>query len=216
MDMDYADMMSKSQSKNIKVCTCDTFPCTCGAIDNQEILYKLSQGNYSATYYVHKTAIIESGVAIGNGTKIWHHSHVCWGAHIGNNCTIGQNVYIGKNVYIGNNCKIQNNVYIPEGVEIESDVFLGPSVTFTNILNPRAAISRKEEFKSTVVEIGASIGANATILCDNVIGRYAMIGAGAVVTKDVDEFKVAFGNPAEVVGIISKDGSDINYYGWRY
>jgi len=166
--------------------------------------------------YIHPTAIVDDNVSITQGVFIWHYSHICNGATIGKNCTIGDNVYIGKEVHIGNNCKIQNNAYIPEGVEIEHDVFLGPGVTFTNIINPRATISRKDEFKSTVVRLGASIGANATILCDNIIGRYAMIGAGAVVTKDVDEFEVAFGNPAKAVGIISKDGSDINYYGWRY
>ena len=162
-------------------------------------------------FHAHPTAIIDNA-SIGKNTKIWHFSHICDGANIGENCTIGQNVFIGEGVKMGRGCKIQNNAFIPEGVEIESDVFIGPSVTFTNIINPRAFISRKAEFKPTVVRTGASIGANATILCDNTIGRYAMIGAGAVVTKDIGDFQVAFGNPAKVVGTISMDGSRIHYF----
>ena len=162
-------------------------------------------------FHAHPTAIIDNA-SVGKNTKIWHFSHICDGANIGENCTIGQNVFIGEGVSIGRGCKIQNNVFIPEGVEIEPEVFIGPSVTFTNVTNPRAFISRKDEFKSTIVRIGASIGAAATILCDNAIGRYAMIGAGAVVTKDIGDFQVAFGNPAKVVGTINIDGSRIHYF----
>ena len=161
--------------------------------------------------YIHETAIIDNA-SIGKGTKIWHFSHISSGVSIGENCTIGQNVFIGEGVKIGRGCKIQNNAFIPTGVEIESEVFIGPSVTFTNVVNPRASISRKDEFKKTIVKIGASIGANATILCGIDIGRYAMIGAGAVVTKDIGDFQVAFGNPAKVVGMISMDGSKITYF----
>ena len=162
-------------------------------------------------FHAHPTAIIDNA-SIGKNTKIWHFSHICDGANIGENCTIGQNVFIGEGVKMGRGCKIQNNAFIPEGVEIESDVFIGPSVTFTNIINPRAFISRKAEFKKTIIRTCASIGANATILPGITIGRYAMIGAGAVVTKDIGEFQVAFGNPAKVVGTISMDGSRIHYF----
>jgi len=192
-----------------RVCTCNSDPCICSTFHNPDKMEFVDKENDS---FIHPTAIIDEDIVIDEGTKIWHFSHICTRAHIGKNCTIGDNVYIGKKVYIGNNCKIQNNVYIPEGVEIKSDIFLGPSVTFTNIINPRATISRKDEFKSTVIRLGASIGANATILCGVTIGRYAMIGASAVVTKDVGDFQVAFGNPAKVVGTISMDGTAIHYF----
>ena len=162
-------------------------------------------------YQYHPTAIIDNAL-VGDGTKIWQWTHICDGASIGKYCTIGQNVYIGPKVRIGNNCKIQNNVFIPEGVKIESDVFIGPSVTFTNVKNPRAVISRKDDFKSTVVGLGASIGAGSTVLCDVVIGQYTMIGAGSVVTKNISDFEVAFGNPAVVVGTIGMDGGNIRYF----
>ena len=152
-------------------------------------------------YLYHKTAIIDKAL-IGAGTKIWHYSHICDGASIGMNCTIGQNVYIGPKVKIGNNCKIQNNVYIPEGVEIKSCVFIGPSVTFTNVKYPDASISQKNNFKQTFVRNNVTIGANATIICGVGIGRSSIVGAGAVVTKSVKDCIVVAGNPAEWKGDI--------------
>jgi len=162
-------------------------------------------------YYEHKTTRVDNAI-IGKNTKIWHWTHVCDGVVVGKNCIIGQNVFIGKNVKIGDGCKIQNNAFIPTGVELEDSIFIGPSVTFTNVINPRAFIERKDEFKSTLVMSGASIGANATIVCGISIGKYAMIGAGAVVTKDIYDFEVALGNPARVVGYVSIDGTEIKYF----
>ena len=147
-------------------------------------------------YFSHETSVVEKGVKIGDGTFIWHFSHIDSGAEIGENCIIGQNVYIGKNVKIGNGCKIQNNVSIFNGVTLEDDVFCGPSCVFTNVLTPRAFIERKDEFSFTLVEKGASIGANATILCGTNIGRYSLIGAGAVITKDVKQHTIMIGVPA--------------------
>jgi len=161
--------------------------------------------------FIHETAIDESGF-IGDGTKIWHFSHISFGAVIGENCIIGQNVFIGEDVLIGSGCKIQNNVFIPKGVVLEDDVFVGPATTFTNVKNPRAFIERKDEFKSTVVCKGATIGANCTILCGINIGEYAMIGAGSVVIHNVNGFSVVFGNPAELVGKISMNGERIEYF----
>jgi len=167
----------------------------------------------------HQTAVIDS-CEIGEGTKIWHFSHINDGASIGKNCIIGQNVFVGKDVRIGDGCKIQNNTFIPTGVELEDSIFIGPSVTFTNVINPRAFIERKDEFKSTLIMQGASIGANATIICGISIGKYAMIGAGAVVTKDIGNFEVVMGNPAKAVGIINTDGTGISYFSgkslWNY
>jgi len=161
--------------------------------------------------FVHETTIDESGM-IGKGTKIWHFSHISRGAVVGKNCIIGQNVFIGEDVIIGDGCKLQNNVFLPKGVELEDDVFVGPGTTFTNIKNPRAFIERKKEFRNTVVCKGASIGANCTILCGIMIGSYAIIGAGSVVVQSINAFGVAFGNPAEAVGVISMDGTKIDYY----
>ncbi len=159
--------------------------------------------------FIHSTSIIDDNVTIGNGTKIWHFCHVSEGVTIGENCSFGQNVFIGKNVKIGNGVKIQNNVSVFEGVEIEDDVFIGPSVVFTNILNPRAFINRKTEFQKTVIEKGASIGANTTIICGNKIGKYALIGAGSVITKLVKDFELWFGNPAIKKGTVDKEGNKI-------
>ena len=167
--------------------------------------------------YIHPTARIDCNT-IEVGTKIWHYTHICSGVVIGKNCIIGQNVYIGPGVHIGSGCKIQNNAYIPAGVTIEEDVFIGPAVTFTNIsLIPRAFISKKDKFGETLVKKGASIGANATIICGNAIGEYAMVGAGTVLTKSVSNFGLVIGNPGLIVGKISKDGSDITYFEekWR-
>jgi UDP-2-acetamido-3-amino-2,3-dideoxy-glucuronate N-acetyltransferase len=168
--------------------------------------------NYKTESDIHPTAIMDSGASIGEGTRIWHYSHISSDAVIGSNCIIGDYVFIGKGVKIGSGCKIQNNSFLPSGVELEEGVFIGPSVVFTNVINPRAFIERKSEFRHTLIEKGASIGANSTILCGVNIEKYAMIGAGSVVTKEVGAFRLAFGNPAEVVGAINEDGTEISYF----
>jgi UDP-2-acetamido-3-amino-2,3-dideoxy-glucuronate N-acetyltransferase len=157
-------------------------------------------------YFAHETAVIDSGCSIGKGTKIWHFSHVMTGCEIGENCNLGQNVVVSPGVRLGKNVKIQNNVSIYTGVVCEDDVFLGPSMVFTNIINPRSAIIRKDQYVATLVEKGASIGANATIICGNRIGRFALIGAGAVVTKEVKPYALVMGNPARQTGWISEYG----------
>jgi len=160
---------------------------------------------------IHPTAIIDEDCQIGNGTKIWHFSHIMTKAVIGNNCNIGQNVVVSPEVVLGNNVKVQNNVSIYTGVLCEDDVFLGPSCVFTNIVNPRSFISRKEEYKQTLVKKGASIGANATIICGCTIGEYAMIGAGTVVTKDVAPYALIVGNPGQQIGWISQSGYRLDF-----
>ena len=155
----------------------------------------------------HISAVIDEGAQIGDGTNIWHFCHVMPTTVIGKNCNIGQNVFIDNNVVIGNGVKIQNNVSVYNGVTCEDDVFIGPSVVFTNVLNPRSAIERKHEFKKTIVRKGASIGANATIVCGNEIGQYAMIGAGAVITKPVKAYALVVGNPAKQIGWVSEYGN---------
>ncbi len=157
-------------------------------------------------YFAHQTAVIDEGCKIGKGTKIWHFTHVMAGAEIGENCNLGQNVVVLSGVKLGNNVKVQNNVSIYTGVICDDDVFLGPSMVFTNVINPRSAIIRKDQYRETIVERGASIGANATIVCGNIIGRYAFIGAGAVVTKDVKPYALVVGNPARQTGWISEFG----------
>lgn len=146
--------------------------------------------------FVHETSIIDENVKIGDGTKVWHWCHISEGTVIGENCILGQGVFVGKNVVIGNGVKIQNNVLVFEGVTLEDDVFCGPSCVFTNVINPRSPISRKDEYQSTWVKKGATIGANATIVCGNTIGRYAFIGAGSLVTNDIPSYRVAYGVPA--------------------
>ena len=146
-------------------------------------------------YFVHPTAVVDEPVEIGEGTQIWHFSHIMSGSKIGKNCIIGQNVFIGSDVILGNNIKVQNNVSIYNGVILEDDVFCGPSMVFTNVFNPRSFISRKKEFRKTVLGKGATIGANATIICGNKIGKYAFTGAGSVVTKDVPDYALVYGNP---------------------
>ena len=163
--------------------------------------------------YIHPSSVVDEGVKIGNGTRIWHFCHLMPGSIIGENCNIGQNVYIDKNVVIGNGVKIQNNVSVYNGVTIKDDVFLGPSVVFTNVINPRSFIERKDEFKKTLVQKGATIGANATILCGIEIGSYAMIGAGAVVINNVPEFGLLVGNPARQIGWVSINGNPLNFDG---
>ncbi len=162
--------------------------------------------NFNKSAKIHPTSIIESNTKIGNGTKIWHWVHVSKNVVIGDSCILGQNVFVGKNVHIGNNVKIQNNVSVYENVQLKDYVFCGPSMVFTNVLNPRAEIDRKNEFKKTIVERGATIGANATIICGNNIGQYAFIGAGSVVTKDVKAFALMMGNPAKQKGWMSAYG----------
>jgi UDP-2-acetamido-3-amino-2,3-dideoxy-glucuronate N-acetyltransferase len=157
-------------------------------------------------FFAHHTAIIDEGCAIGADTKIWHFSHIMPDCVIGDSCNIGQNVVVMPGVELGNNVKVQNNVSIYTGVICEDDVFLGPSMVFTNVINPRSAIVRKDEYKKTIVRKGASIGANATIVCGNEIGQYAMIGAGAVITKPVKAYALMVGNPAKQIGWVSEYG----------
>jgi UDP-2-acetamido-3-amino-2,3-dideoxy-glucuronate N-acetyltransferase len=158
------------------------------------------------TYFTHNTAVIDEGCTIGIDTKIWHFSHLMPDCVIGDSCNIGQNVVVMPGVVLGNNVKVQNNVSIYTGVICEDDVFLGPSMVFTNVINPRSAIVRKDEYKKTVVRKGASIGANATIVCGNEIGQYAMIGAGSVITKPVKPYALVVGNPAKQIGWVSEYG----------
>jgi len=162
-------------------------------------------------YQAHPTAVIDEGAIIGKGTKIWHFSHIMTGASIGENCTIGQNVLVSPQAVLGNNVKVQNNVSVYTGVVCEDDVFLGPSCVFTNVINPRSFISRKEEYRLTLVKKGATIGANATIICGVTIGEYAMIGAGAVITKDVPDYALVVGNPGKQIGWADKEGNTKKY-----
>src|SRR4030043_912325 len=157
-------------------------------------------------YFAHETAVIDEGCIIGKGTKIWHFSHIMTGSEMGENCIIGQNVVVSPGVKLGKNVKVQNNVSIYTGVICEDDVFLGPSMVFTNIINPRSAVVRKDRYVSTIVEKGASVGANSTIVCGNRIGAYSFIGAGAVVTKDVKPYALVVGNPARQTGWMSEYG----------
>ncbi len=162
-------------------------------------------------YFVHQSSFADEGCLVGEGTKIWHFSHVMSGAVIGSNCIIGQNVVVSSKVILGNNVRVQNNVSIYEGVICEDDVFLGPGMVLTNVINPRSAISRKHEFKNTLIRKGASIGANATIVCGNEIGTYAFIGAGAVVTKPVKAYALIVGNPGRQTGWISESGHKLKF-----
>ncbi|HEX2606662.1 MAG TPA: acyltransferase, partial [Flavisolibacter sp.] len=162
-------------------------------------------------YFVHESSIIDTPCEIGYGVKIWHFCHIMPYAHIGIGCVIGQNVFIASRVWLGKNVHVQNNVSLYEGVHCEDDVFIGPSVVFTNIKIPRSAISRKDQYRKTLVEKGASIGANATILCGTTIGTYSMIGAGSTVTKDVLPYALVQGNPARQVGWVSESGHKLNF-----
>ncbi|MDA9430531.1 transferase [Bradyrhizobium sp. CCBAU 51627] len=155
---------------------------------------------------IHQSSYVDEGAIVGRGTKIWHFCHILSRTVIGENCSIGQNVMIGPNVRIGNGCKVQNNVSIYDGVELADDVFCGPSCVFTNVNNPRADVSRKDEFRRTPIGRGASIGANATIVCGHSLGEYCFIGAGAVITKDVPKFALMAGNPARRIGWMSRAG----------
>ncbi len=162
-------------------------------------------------YFAHETAVIDEGCIIGKGTKIWHFSHVMPNCIIGENCNLGQNVVVSPKVTLGKNVKVQNNVSIYTGVYCEDDVFLGPSMVFTNVINPRSAIIRKDEYQQTLVKKGASIGANATIVCGNTIGEYALIGAGAVVTKEIKPYALVVGNPSKQIGWVSEYGHRLDF-----
>ena len=165
----------------------------------------------TTNYFAHETAVIDDNCSIGNGTKIWHFSHIMPNCTIGNTCNLGQNVVVSPEVVLGNNVKVQNNVSIYTGVICEDDVFLGPSMVFTNVINPRSAVIRKDEYKKTIVKKGASIGANATIICGNDIGEYALIGAGSVVTKEVLPYALVVGNPSKQIGWISEYGHRLTF-----
>ena len=164
-----------------------------------------------ASYFAHESCYVDNNVNIGDDTKIWHFSHILSGSNIGINCSFGQNCVVGPKVNIGNGVKVQNNISIYEGVEVEDDVFLGPSMVFTNVTNPRAFIVRREEFKKTLLKKGCSIGANATIVCGVTIGEYALIGSGTVVNKDVKPFALMVGVPARQIGWVSKAGNTLKF-----
>jgi UDP-2-acetamido-3-amino-2,3-dideoxy-glucuronate N-acetyltransferase len=162
-------------------------------------------------YFAHETAVIDNGAKIGNGTKIWHFSHIMSNSVVGENCNIGQNVVVSPGVIIGNNAKIQNNVSVYTGVICEDDVFMGPSMVFTNVINPRSAVNRKSEYMKTIVKKGATFGANCTIVCGITVGEFAFIGAGAVVTKDVKPYALVVGNPARQSGWMSEYGHRLHF-----
>jgi UDP-2-acetamido-3-amino-2,3-dideoxy-glucuronate N-acetyltransferase len=161
-------------------------------------------------FFIHPTSIIDEGCSIGEGTKIWHFCHIMPEAIIGNNCVLGQNVMVGNKVKIGDRVKIQNNVSVYEGVVLEDDVFVGPSAVFTNVINPRSFIERKSEFKQTIVKKGATIGANATIVCGVTLGQYCFVGAGAVVTKNIADYALVVGNPTKQIGWVNENGEKVD------
>ena len=160
--------------------------------------------------FIHATAIVDEGARVGEGTRIWHWVHVCSGAVIGRDCSLGQNVFVGNKVRIGDNCKLQNNISVYDNVTLEDGVFCGPSMVFTNVYNPRSEISRKDEYRDTLVRRGATLGANCTIVCGTTIGKYAFIGAGAVVNRDVPDFALMLGVPARHAGWMSRFGERLN------
>ena len=162
-------------------------------------------------YFVHESSYVDEGAEIGEGTKIWHFCHVMPGAKIGKRCNIGQNVLVASGVTLGENVKIQNNVSLYTGVIVEDDAFLGPSMVFTNVINPRSHVNRKEEYKTTLVKRGASIGANATIVCGVTLGRYCFVGAGSVVTRDVPDYALVYGNPARIKGWFCQCGIGLDF-----
>ncbi len=165
----------------------------------------------SSDAFVHESSYVDKNVLIGENTKVWHFSHLLSGSIIGKNCSFGQNCVVGPNVIIGNGVKVQNNVSVYEGVEIEDDVFLGPSMVFTNVINPRAFIVRKEEFKKTLLKKGCSIGANATVICGVEVGEYALIGSGAVINKDVKAYALMVGVPARQIGWVGRSGNTLTF-----
>ena len=161
--------------------------------------------------FIHETAVIDEPCTIGSGSKIWHFSHIMPDSVLGDNCNLGQNVVVSSKVILGNNVKVQNNVSIYTGVICEDDVFLGPSMVFTNIINPRSAVVRRDKYVSTLIKRGASIGANATVICGNTIGEFALIGAGAVVTRDIPPYSLVVGNPAKQIGWVSEYGNRLEF-----
>lgn len=162
-------------------------------------------------FFKHKSSYIDPKAIVGEGTKIWHFCNVLGNVSIGKNCILGQNVFIGENVILGNNVKVQNNVSIYDGVHCKNDVFIGPSVVFTNVINPRSFVERKNEFKKTTLFEGSTVGANATVICGNSIGRYSLIGAGSIVNRDVKDFEVVVGNPIRHIGWVDINGSRLNF-----
>jgi len=161
--------------------------------------------------FIHESAYVDQPCNIGDGTRVWHFCHIMKNATIGKDCILGQNVYVGSNTVIGDRCKIQNNVSLYDGVILEDDVFCGPSMVFTNVVNPRSSVSRKHEFKQTLVKRGASIGANASIVCGITIGQYSFVGAGAVVTKDVPDYALVYGNPARIMSWMCQCGTKLKF-----
>ena len=159
---------------------------------------------------VHPSAVIDSGAKIGDQTKVWHFSHICGGAKLGKHCSLGQNVFIGNDVEVGNNVKIQNNVSVYDAVTIEEGVFCGPSMVFTNVYNPRSAVTRKDEYRKTLIKRGATLGANSTIICGNIVGEYAFVGAGALINKDVPNFALMVGVPVKQIGWMSRFGERLD------
>ena len=159
---------------------------------------------------VHPSAVIDSGAKIGDQTKVWHFSYICGGAKLGKHCSLGQNVFIGNDVEVGNNVKIQNNVSVYDAVTIEDDVFCGPSMVFTNVYNPRSAVTRKDEYRKTLIKRGATLGANSTIICGNIVGEYAFVGAGALINKDVPNFALMVGVPVKHIGWMSRFGERLD------
>lgn len=166
--------------------------------------------NENENHFIHNSAIVDQGAKIGAGSKVWHFCHIMSSAVLGENCSLGQNCFVADDVKLGDNVKVQNNVSIYKGVTCEDDVFLGPSMVFTNVINPRSHVIRKNEYQSTLVKRGATIGANATIVCGITIGEYAFIGAGAVVTKDVEPYALVVGNPARKIGYMDEEGNRID------
>jgi UDP-2-acetamido-3-amino-2,3-dideoxy-glucuronate N-acetyltransferase len=164
-----------------------------------------------SNYFVHNTAVVDAGCIVGEGSKIWHFSHLMPSAVIGSNCIIGQNVFLANKVVLGNHVKVQNNVSLYEGVVCDDFVFLGPSCVFTNVINPRAEVERKSEFKETRVHQGATVGANATIICGNNLGKYCLVGAGSVVTKSVPDYALVVGNPAKQIAWVSQKGERLSF-----
>jgi len=163
--------------------------------------------------FVHSSAVVDIGASIGNGSKIWHFTHIMGSASIGENCSIGQNCFIGENVVIGDNVKIQNNVSVFEGVEIEDNVFVGPSVVFTNVVKPRSAFPTNKVYKKTMVKYGSTIGANSTVICGNTIGKHSMVGAGSVVNKEVEQYSLVVGNPIRIIDWLGEAGQSLKIIG---
>jgi UDP-2-acetamido-3-amino-2,3-dideoxy-glucuronate N-acetyltransferase len=177
----------------------------------EKLILERGGGNIDSTVFVHESSYIDSDCTIGSNTKIWHFCHVLGNTRIGSNCSFGQNCVVGPNVEVGSGVKVQNNISIYEGVRIEDNVFLGPSMVFTNVVNPRSFVIRRDEFRQTLVKFGASIGANATVVCGITIGAYALVGAGSTVTRDVPDFALIYGTPAKIQGWVSVAGNKLSF-----